>query len=291
MVTRLFLLLMVVTVGCKSCRQPVITGGGYANGHLYHAECFNCAQCGARLDSKFSSAGGRILCQPCFKLYEKCCQLCQLPIHKDCVESNEKFYHAKCMKCGECGCQLDGLFYLLGGRYLCEPDYLACKKSCSQCDELIDGLYYTDSNNKILCEKDYKARLGECRRCGRLLEGAVLKVGGGAYHTSCFSCAECGVGLAATQVALDPAGRDVYCETCHAQLFAVRCAECGDPISPASGATTAPRLTALGRDFHPDCFRCSDCRLILEDGCYPLDNTPFCMDCHETRLYRKETNK
>ena len=62
------------------------------------------------------------------------------------------------------------------------------------------------------------------------------------------------------KVALDPAGRDVYCETCHAQLFAVRCAECGDPISPASGATTAPRLTALGRDFHPDCFRCSDCR-------------------------------
>ena len=52
MVTRLFLLLMLVTVGCKSCRQPVITGGGYANGHLYHAECFNCAQCGARLDSK-----------------------------------------------------------------------------------------------------------------------------------------------------------------------------------------------------------------------------------------------
>ena len=33
------------------------------------------------------------------------------------------------VQCGECGCQLDGLFYLLGGRYLCEPDYLVSAQS------------------------------------------------------------------------------------------------------------------------------------------------------------------
>ena len=30
------------------------------------------------------------------------------------------------------------------------------KKKCHDCGVMIDGLYYTDNNNKTLCENDYK---------------------------------------------------------------------------------------------------------------------------------------
>ena len=38
--------------------------------------------------------------------------------------------------------------------------------------------------------------------------------------------------------------------------FAPRCYGCSKPIAPEIGETSAPRLTALGNDWHPDCFKC-----------------------------------
>jgi len=108
---------------CTGCHQPVITGGGYANGHLYHQECFKCYNCQCKLDTKFSSAQGNILCNHCFKLYQKQCSVCEGTISKDCVESNGKFYHSNCMKCFECKQVLDGMYFLLMGRFFCEKDY------------------------------------------------------------------------------------------------------------------------------------------------------------------------
>ena len=107
-------------------------------------------------------------------MYEKNCSVCEKSIVKDCVESNGKFYHSKCMKCVECRIVLDGAYYILMGRFLCEKDYnvginftSTChliswfqkkKKRCYDCGKMIDGLYYTDNNNKTVCEADYKVK-------------------------------------------------------------------------------------------------------------------------------------
>ena len=40
------------------------------------------------------------------------------------------------------------------------------------------------------------------------------------------------------------------------RLFAYQCSVCSKPIVPKEGQTKAPRIRALDRDFHPQCFKC-----------------------------------
>jgi hypothetical protein len=42
----------------------------------------------------------------------------------------------------------------------------------------------------------------------------------------------------------------------YAKKKAFKCSYCKKPIVPKEGQNTAPRLRAMGRDFHPDCFKC-----------------------------------
>ena len=37
---------------------------------------------------------------------------------------------------------------------------------------------------------------------------------------------------------------------------AIKCSYCKKPIVPKPGEKTVPRLRALGKDFHPTCFKC-----------------------------------
>ena len=43
---------------------------------------------------------------------------------------------------------------------------------------------------------------------------------------------------------------------CEFRKFASSCSVCKLPILPKRGETVAARLRALGRDFHPECFKC-----------------------------------
>ena len=70
---------------------------------------------------------------------------------------------------------------------------------------------------------------------------------------------------------------------------ASKCSVCLKPIMPKPGETAASRLRALGRDFHPECFRCEDCDKSLDSKisgseCYPLANKPYCKDCCNQRM-------
>ena len=40
------------------------------------------------------------------------------------------------------------------------------------------------------------------------------------------------------------------------RIFAFKCSVCTKPIVPKEGQTKAPRIRALDRDFHPQCFKC-----------------------------------
>ena len=40
------------------------------------------------------------------------------------------------------------------------------------------------------------------------------------------------------------------------RLFAEKCYKCQRPIVPVDGSKVAPKLRALGHDYHPDCFKC-----------------------------------
>jgi len=268
---------------CASCSEPVITGGGYANGQLFHQDCFKCSNCNAKLEGKFFTKEKKPFCPDCYKIYEKKCDICGDSIITDCVESNLKFYHSHCMKCSVCDLLLEGNYFILSGKFLCEADYKRCKKVCGDCGDMIDGVYYTTQDNTVLCMQHWKARQGNCKRCGKMLEGNILKLPGGSYHTDCFTCKVCNVSLAGEAVSVDDKD-EIYCSDDYDRMFAVKCGSCKMPIVPVRGETTAPRLRALGQDFHPECFKCQTCGVMLEDGCYPLDKKPYCIECFEDKL-------
>ena len=54
-----------------------------------------------------------------------------------------------------------------------------------------------------------------------------------------------------------------------ARLFALKCAKCQLPIVPDQNETSVPRLRALNKDFHPDCFCCD-----VSFKFYSLKNIP-----------------
>ena len=48
------------------------------------------------------------------------------------------------------------------------------------------------------------------------------------------------------------------------------------------------RIVALDRSYHVECYRCENCQnqFTSDDGCYPLDDHIFCLQCH--RLYSRQ---
>ncbi|MBO5345006.1 MAG: hypothetical protein J6A51_03835 [Clostridia bacterium] len=56
------------------------------------------------------------------------------------------------------------------------------------------------------------------------------------------------------------------------------CAECGRPLQ-------AQRITAIGRNYHPNCFVCRNCKTpIGANPFHAIDNYPYCKQCYLQRF-------
>ena len=73
--------------------------------------------------------------------------------------------------------------------------------------------------------------------------------------SECFSCITCKKDLSHDQFVMDE-NKNIYCSEDWAKQKAYRCTTCKKPIVPSEGQKTAPRLRALGKDYHPNCFKC-----------------------------------
>merc|ERR1712213_42487 len=125
-------------------------------------------------------------------------------------------------------------------------------------------------------------------KCAGKVEGEIIRAVGFVFHPNCYKCCICGINLSNREVPFttDEDNR-IYCQNCYNQKFAPKCYECKEPIAPKVGETSVPRLTALGNDYHPDCFKCVDCKTVLNSSegkkCYPKENEPLCLDCNKKR--------
>ncbi|ELK27964.1 PREDICTED: filamin-binding LIM protein 1 isoform X2 [Myotis davidii] len=171
------------------------------------------------------------------------------------VEAMKRQYHAQCFTCRTCRRQLAGQsFYQKDGRPLCEP-----------------------------C---YQDTLEKCGKCGEVVREHIIRALGRAFHPTCFTCVMCARCIGDENFALD-SQNEVYCLDDFYRKFAPVCSICESPIIPRDGKD-AFKIECMGRNFHENCYRCEDCRILLsveptDQGCYPLNDRLFCKPCHVKR--------
>uniref|UniRef100_A0A914Z4C0 LIM zinc-binding domain-containing protein n=1 Tax=Panagrolaimus superbus TaxID=310955 RepID=A0A914Z4C0_9BILA len=109
-----------------------------------------------------------------------------------------------------------------------------------------------------------------CEQCKQQIRGAYVLATGLTWCPEHFTCANpaCNRRLLDTGF-VEEKGKK-YCEKCFETLIAPSCNKCGMPI-------TADCLTALQKQWHPECFVCHHCSQPFGNAAFYLENgRPYC---------------
>lgn len=276
---------------CDHCKRDLTEEGCTAFGKVFHKECFRCHGCRKKLDGKFHAKDDQAYCAKCFKASQEQCCVCRQKIVGDCVVNNNTYYHPDCMKCHVCDEPLRHSYHFFQNKPICERDFKETQQHCSVCEEVITGTYYS-LGDKIYCEKDYMTHMEKCGKCGTEIESEAVRTTGSVYHADCFKCEVCKCSLCDMTFSTDDQNR-LYCPQDYTKRFAAHCSVCKSAIVPKEGQTKASRIHALDKDFHPHCFKCEDCSMVLDSRvkgkeCWPIRKHVLCLKCNRRRQDESE---
>lgn len=171
----------------------------------------------------------------------------------------------KIINCYVCGERVVGQVITALGRNYHKEHF-----TCAQCGQELGTRNFYERDNLPYCEKDYQNLFSpKCAACGEPILDKVTIALEQTFHPEHFVCAHCGCQFDADDGFHEKDGKP-YCKNDFFELFANKCAGCNLPI-------TANYITALGVQWHPDCFVCSDCHCPFADGkFFDIDGAPYC---------------
>lgn len=120
-----------------------------------------------------------------------------------------------------------------------------------------------------------------CSRCRKDISRseAAVKAMGKFFHIECFFCDQCQRELQGGQ--FYEVNGEPLCESCHNNTLD-KCAVCEKTI-------TEKLLRATGKSFHPKCFTCCTCRIILDGKPFIVDTEQniYCVDDYHRKFAPK----
>ncbi|CAI4230419.1 unnamed protein product [Auanema sp. JU1783] len=109
---------------------------------------------------------------------------------------------------------------------------------------------------------------GDCALCGKPIVGQVVIALAKMWHPEHYTCCECGSELGHRNF-FERNGK-AYCEEDYHNRFSPRCGGCNNAIKDRC-------VTALNKNFHLQCFCCSECGKELgEEGFHEKNGQVFC---------------
>ncbi|KAI0156763.1 hypothetical protein GGR57DRAFT_70223 [Xylariaceae sp. FL1272] len=113
---------------------------------------------------------------------------------------------------------------------------------------------------------------GNCRACREPIVGkSVSSADGrltGRYHKACFVCTTCQEPFSSSTFYVHE--DRPYCEQHYHKLNGSLCKSCNRGIEGEYLEDEVPQK------YHPSCFRCGDCGIVLRDGYYDVNGKTYC---------------
>jgi len=113
---------------------------------------------------------------------------------------------------------------------------------CSTCGKGIIGDFYDHNNSKSINCKSCAEKVFVCVKCNLLIEGEYYVTKEGKFHSHCVEISPCFV--------------------CKQKIIGVE-------------------MIALGKFYHPECFKCNECGSQLQQQFYLLNENPICKSCSD----------
>ena len=181
------------------------------------------------------------------------------------TESSSILDTNKIINCHVCGERVVGQVITALGR-----NYHRQHFTCAHCHQELGTRNFYERDNLPYCERDYQQLFSpKCAACHEPILDKVTIALEQTFHPEHFVCAHCGCQFDVDDGFHEKDGKP-YCKNDFFDLFANKCGGCNLPI-------TANYITALGVQWHPDCFVCSDCHCPFGDGkFFDIDGLPYC---------------
>ena len=118
-----------------------------------------------------------------------------------------------------------------------------------------------------------------CRGCGKIIEGKSVKAADGRltgrWHKACFTCRTCEQPFTTADFYVH--ANHPYCEQHYHEKNGSLCHGCHRGIEGQYLETTSSSSTGSDeKKYHPRCFTCHDCRMVLADDYFEINAKVYC---------------